>query len=273
MLLTVTEDDFTDPWTTTSSVVVLQHGFCRNHRFWGGWVPYLARRRRVLRPDLPGCGDSRDVTAAGMDLAGLAAALAGTLRAHTDGPVHYVGESLGGLLGVFLAATQPQLIASLSLISTPLWIDSVVTSSQGLGEASWTDAVRKLGLRTWWAESRARMRGVEEPAALSPSDEWACDQAAMVSEDAAVQLVEIIEASDVRELACNVRQPVRILVPGRSRYANRPDQLGYYDYFANASIDVIAGANHEMYVESSDRIAPVIAGFIDDVESAGGDGP
>ena len=272
MLLAVTADTFTDPWTTASSVVVLQHGFCRNHRFWDGWVPYLARRHRVLRPDLPGCGDSQDVSAAEMDLADLAGVLASTLRAHADGPVHYVGESLGGLLGVYLAATEPQLVASLSLISTPLWIDSVVTSSQSLGEPSWADAVRKLGLRRWWIESRARMRGAAELAAPSPSDEWAREQAAMVSPDAAVRLVEIIEASDVRELARDVKQPVRILVPERSRYANRPDQLGYYGHFANASVDVIPGTNHEMYTESCDRIAPVIAGFIDDVGAEGDDG-
>ena len=94
----------------------------------------------------------------------------------------------------------------------------------------------------------------------------------MVSQDAAVRLVEIIEASDVRELARNVKQPVRILVPERSRYANRPNQLDYYGYFASASVDVVPGANHEMYTENCDRIAPVIAAFIDDVEAEGGDG-
>ena len=48
-------DDFTDPWTTPETVVLL-HGYVRNSNFWYAWVPVLARYFRIVRPDLRGCG-------------------------------------------------------------------------------------------------------------------------------------------------------------------------------------------------------------------------
>jgi 3-oxoadipate enol-lactonase len=36
------DDDFTDPWRT-APVMLLQHGFSRNGRFWYNWVPVLGR--------------------------------------------------------------------------------------------------------------------------------------------------------------------------------------------------------------------------------------
>ncbi|HEX5406586.1 MAG TPA: alpha/beta fold hydrolase, partial [Pseudonocardiaceae bacterium] len=244
--------------------VVLQHGFCRNHRFWTGWVPYLARRHRVLRPDLPGCGDSGHLSAVGLDLTTLADLLGDTLAATTDRPVHYVGESLGGILGVVLAATRPELVASLSLVSTPLWVDPMVGTTQALGEASWSDAIRRYGMHDWWLASRTRMRhtsGTERP-----SDAWMAEQVRDVAVDTAVALVAIIESADVRALAAEVRVPVTVLVPEGSKYANRASQRGYYDAFPTHTVRTVAGANHEMYLENVDVVAPMVAGFMDEVD-------
>lgn len=263
-LLAVTEDCFADPWTDPSAVV-LQHGFCRNHRFWSGWVPHLGRHHRVLRPDLPGCGDSGGLPAEGLTLDTLAGLLGDTLAATTDRPVHYVGESLGGILGVVLAATRPELVASLSLVSTPLWIDPMVGTTQGLGDGSWSDAIRRHGMREWWGLSRARMR--RDPGGADPvRDAWMADQVATVPVTTAVALVRIIESADVRGHAGHVRAPVTVLVPEGSKYANRDSQRGYYDAFPRYTIATVPGANHEMYLENCDDVAPRIAAFVAEVD-------
>jgi 3-oxoadipate enol-lactonase len=266
-VLAVADDCFADPWTQVSPVV-LQHGFCRNHRFWSGWVPHLGRHHRVLRPDLPGCGDSGHLPATGLELAGLADLLGDTLAAATDRPVHYVGESLGGILGVVLAATRPDLVASLSLVSTPLWVDPMVSTTQSLGEASWSDAIRRHGMYDWWLASRNRMRRdgtvVDPPA--GPVDTWMADQVRDISVDTAVALVRVIETADVRAAAREVRVPVTVLVPEGSRYANRTSQLGYYDAFGTHTVRTVPGANHEMYLENCDVVAPLVADFVAGVD-------
>src|SRR5262249_27546519 len=50
-------DDFLWPWEATPPVLMM-HGFAGNATFWNRWVPTIAERRRIYRPDLLGCGAS-----------------------------------------------------------------------------------------------------------------------------------------------------------------------------------------------------------------------
>ena len=50
-------DDFLWPWDKADSVVML-HGFARNAGFWRRWIPTLAAKHRVYRPELRGFGRS-----------------------------------------------------------------------------------------------------------------------------------------------------------------------------------------------------------------------
>src|SRR3954467_6782058 len=50
-------DDFTEPWREPSTILML-HGNSESSAAWYGWVPHLARRYRVVRPDMCGFGAS-----------------------------------------------------------------------------------------------------------------------------------------------------------------------------------------------------------------------
>ena len=52
-----TIDDFTDPWSTPDTLVMLHAAMGSSRRFYA-WVPHLAREFRVVRPDLRGHGAS-----------------------------------------------------------------------------------------------------------------------------------------------------------------------------------------------------------------------
>ena len=48
---------FGPPWTTPETIVMI-HGNSESSRAWTQWVPHLAGKYRVVRPDLPGFGAS-----------------------------------------------------------------------------------------------------------------------------------------------------------------------------------------------------------------------
>ena len=50
-------DDFTDPWRQPETILLL-HGNAESGLAWYAWVPKLARRFRVVRPDMRGFGQS-----------------------------------------------------------------------------------------------------------------------------------------------------------------------------------------------------------------------
>ena len=65
------------------------------------------------------------------------------------GPVHYCGESLGGILGIVLAARAPEKLRTLTLVAAPVTIPKATQEAFALGHASWQDALRALGSKGW----------------------------------------------------------------------------------------------------------------------------
>lgn len=101
--------------------IVLVHGWGFNSSVWCEWAKELSRQFRVTRIDLPGYGGSRDVTS---DFT--FATLAEQVVAQCDGPVIWVGWSLGGMIGLAAASAGHPAIAGLVLIGvTPKFSQDV----------------------------------------------------------------------------------------------------------------------------------------------------
>lgn len=97
----------------TSPTMVLLHGVGLDRTMWEPAAALLAERFEVLALDLPGHG-SRPPAPAGTTLAGLALGVAEDIPAGA----HIVGFSLGALVAQFLAAQRPELVATLTSVSS-----------------------------------------------------------------------------------------------------------------------------------------------------------
>jgi len=153
-------DDFTDEWKD-APVFILQHGYGRSGWFWRRWVPYLSRHYRVVRPDLRGFGQSPldfdPETGYSVDFF-----LDDMLRVLDEvspgRPVHYAGESIGGIIGLALAATHPGRLRSLTVVSAPTLIPQHVQDTFAFGHASWQEALRVMGPEAWAAAANGSSR-------------------------------------------------------------------------------------------------------------------
>jgi len=145
-----TVEDYTDPWRNRPTLI-LQHGFGRHGGFWYKWIPYLSRFYRVLRPDMRGFGGSREgfSIGPGFALADLVEDVVAIMDHAGLANAHYVGEAFGGTLGMQLASSHPDRIRTLSLLSAPVFLHREVQGNFAIGEASWSEALRKHGVRKW----------------------------------------------------------------------------------------------------------------------------
>ncbi len=152
-------DDFTDPWRN-APYLILQHGFGRNGRFWYSWVPYLARFYKVVRTDIRGLGQSSGEfdLEKGFTVDNLIGDLVAVIDDLGADKVHFGGESMGGILGMVLAATHPARIRTLTLVSSPVFIGSAVKEKYALGYASQEEAQEKLGMQAWVAATNRIVR-------------------------------------------------------------------------------------------------------------------
>lgn len=97
--------------------VVFSHGVLYSCRMWDGQVSQLRSRFRCIAYDHRGQGQSA-VPAAGYDMDNVAEDAAALIRTLGLQPVHFVGLSMGGFVGMRLAARHPELIRSLVLLDT-----------------------------------------------------------------------------------------------------------------------------------------------------------
>jgi pimeloyl-ACP methyl ester carboxylesterase len=122
------DDWFGEPWRTPE-VVVLIHGALESGIIWYGWVPTLAQHYRVLRPDLPGCGQSAVPQDFEWSFRGLAAYVASVLDKAGVEAAHIVGAKTGGPIAMQFAADFPQRTRSLSVVSGPASVISIENPS------------------------------------------------------------------------------------------------------------------------------------------------
>ena len=213
-------DDFTDPWSN-APFLILQHGYGRSSKFWFQWVPYLCRYFKVVRPDLRGLGRSGKDFDLARELTPeeYVADIRAIIRHLGDQPVHYCGESIGGILGLAFSGAFPQMVRSLSLVSAPVFISEGARKGYACGHASWPEAVRKMGPEPWLRETNASTRF--PPDMPKGFLQWYNENVAAAGVEMLAQMAEFALSTDVTPYLSKIEAPVLCLYPTGGAIANQ----------------------------------------------------
>lgn len=122
------DDWFGEPWRKPEAIVLV-HGALESGIVWYAWVPTLAKHYRVLRPDLPGCGLATVPAGFKWTFPGLAAYVASVLDKAGVESAHIVGAKTGGPIAMQFAADFPDRTRTLSVVSGPASVISIVNPS------------------------------------------------------------------------------------------------------------------------------------------------
>lgn len=234
-------DDFTDPWQP-GEVVLFHHGYSRSHKFWYEWVPLIGRQYRTLRFDMRGHGQS-DPLPDGYEptLDNLAADTIGLMDALGIDRIHFVGESLAGVLGIWLGAHYPDRIQSLLLLSTPVKVSDQGRADFSAGMGSWEAAFDKLSPAEWARETMPHRfdPGTTDPAYI----DWAVEENARTPVESLRKYARLIERIDMTGGIPPVRVPT-LLVAGGSKLAP-PEQARFLQsQIPGAQLELIPDARH-----------------------------
>ncbi len=152
--------------------LVLVHGLGGSHLNWNLLAPALTAHGHVLAIDLPGFGLS-EPTGRPATVRSNVDVLAAFIRDVCDPPVTLVGNSMGGLISVLLAARLPHLVSGLVLLDPALPAPGQVLRSPataarlalhalpGVGERLRRARRRRIGARATLSET-LRLCGVDE---------------------------------------------------------------------------------------------------------------
>ena len=205
-------DDYTDPWRDAPHLI-LQHGYGRSGRFWYSWVPYLSRFFKIVRPDLRGLGQSEapgDLES-GLSPEAYIEDLLAIIGELGGAPIHYCGESLGGILGMVLAAQHPQKLRTLSLVAAPLLINQDTQRAFAFNHPTWQDALKQMGSRKWAeaANSATRFPDGTDPGLLA----WYADEMGKSRVEVLIRMSRIASSVDATPYIDRIQTPTLGLYP------------------------------------------------------------
>ncbi len=243
------DDDFTDDWRGDVETIVIQHGIGRNSVFWNHWVPPLAGRYRVIRRDLRGFGRSGDP---GPDyvwaMEDLLADLEGFLDALGLDSVHYLGESIGGPLGIAFAASRPGRLKSLALCSSPTELKSK-QQFFALGQKSRADVVANIGVE---GMTRALIERGMTHASSPEHAEWVVRQWCLTPPHVMTNIAGLSTTFDVGPLLGQVAIPTLVMAPANSPATTLADQIAMAKAIPGAQIVVANRPGHEIYITDAE---------------------
>lgn len=252
------DDCLVPPWAPAAPVVLMHHGVALTGDAWAEWLPVLLRAGfRVIRLDMRGFGRSEKVSPdyrwSMDDFFADIEAVAAEAGAQS---FHYVGESLGGLIGLALAARRPDLTTSLCLLSTPY-------DGRLIGPAidSWRDIVQKQGMAAW---SRALMPMRFTPGSVSREiHEWVLGLQAACCPHAVVGQAEFIRTQSMTDELPSVRAPVLILSSDGSPFVDRSLAMDLHERLPSSEIQWYPGHRHSLLISGAARCASAYAHFLD----------
>lgn len=247
-------DDFTDPWTKPSTLVMLHPAMGSAKRYYA-MVPRLARRYRVVRLDLRGHGASQiPAEALPFSLERLAQDTVELFDHLKLDKAHIVGSSAGGFIAQRTAMNFPQRVLSLMLIGSKPGLKRSQASE-------WLDQVAKKGLRPFLKETIALRFPMDEvdPAFV----EWFLDEAAKNDVPFVGKFVGYMTTQDFMNEVHTIRCPALLIAPGAEPIGSISTYHEMQSKMPDAELIVYEGARHNINDYLADRCVGDILGFLD----------
>jgi 3-oxoadipate enol-lactonase len=239
-------------------VVTMSHSLAANLSLWDAQAAALVPRYRVLRYDIRGHGGT-DVPPAPYTLEQMADDLHALLVALGIASTHFVGLSMGGLIGMTTALKYPRAIRSLVLADTtasygperkPMWDDRIAVA-----EANGIEPLLDRTMETWFtAPFRAARPDViaRIRAMLAPTD--------VVGYVGAIQAIGY---GDLREEIRAIRCPTLILVGEEDRGTDLTMARTMHERIRGSELVVIPKAAHCSCVEAPEAFNRALLTFLD----------
>jgi pimeloyl-ACP methyl ester carboxylesterase len=248
--------DFTDPWRQPETILLL-HGNAESGTVWYGWVPTLARRFRVVRPDMRGFGASTPMPCD----------FPWTLDVVIDDFVrlmdslsikrfHLVGAKIGGTIARAFAARRPERVITLTVVGTP------PPMREGAAERApeLAEEFERHGVEHWARRTMAGRLGSTFPA---EGVEWWIKFMGRTAVSTQIGFMKTIACADIRADLPKIRCPTFVITTDGSGLASVDETRAWQQQIPNSSLLVLPGNSYHVAASHAERCATATLDFID----------
>ena len=248
-------DDFTDPWTSPETLVLLHAAMGSSRRLYA-WVPKLSRDFRVVRLDLRGHGDSQvPGESVPLTLPGLARDVIELIDHLGVDTIHLAGSSAGAIISMKVAIDYPDRILTLAdFASTPGLKPSNVDAGR------WIAHIQRRGVRGFLADTIADRFDL---ARVDPRFvEWFLDESGKTSAEWLARFVPLMRTLDLTDDLAKIRCPMLAVVPDHDPISSMAQYEVIRDRVSRVKFVVYHGLPHNITDAVPDRCAEELHRFL-----------
>lgn len=248
--------DAVPPWVDAPETILFHHGVAANLHLWSRWLPALSDRYRIVRFDVRGYGQS---AAAGENFdysfdTFTSDVLAVAEAADTD-KFHFVGESMGGTIGIALALTAQERLHSL-ILSNAAARGVAIQNVDG-----WADLAAGGGTAGW---AKQMMDWRFFPGALDPDiHQWFLEVHEASSMKVNLALANLLLNANYMDRLGSIKVPVLLLSPEASPFIALDLMAEMRRKLPDAELQVFAHAKHGLPLSHGAQCAAVARDFLD----------
>jgi len=236
-------------------VLVLGNSLGTSAAVWDGQLPELRTRFRLLRYELPGHGGTPAVPGP-YAIGGLAAGVLALLDSAGVERAAYCGISLGGMIGMWLAAHAPDRITALGLVCTSAYLPP------GDGWRARADQVRTAGMASISAAVLGRWFTPRFAAAAPEVIQRFAAELERTDPVGYAGCCEAIAEMDLRADLPAISAPTLVLA-GADDPATPPDHgAAIAGLVGGARLEILPGAAHLAAVEAAAQVTAALVAHV-----------
>ena len=256
-------DDFTDPWSKPETILLL-HGNAESSLAWYAWVPHLARRYRVVRPDRRGFGASTpmppDFEWSFDVMIDDHIALMNALGVER---FHLVAAKWGGTLARVFAAKRPDRVATLTVVGTP-------AAARPGGEVipKLMAEFEQRGLKDWLQRTMGQRLGSSFPP--EAVDYWLD----FMSRAPVSTLIgfQTINYADISTFIPEIKCPTLVITTEGSGLASIEENRAWQEQIPNSRLLVLSGDSYHVALTDPDACVKATLDFMREAPHASDQG-
>jgi len=247
-------DNFAPPWTAPESVLLL-HGCAESGIVWYDWMPHLAPKFNVVRPDMRGFGRS---TPMHRDFAWSLERIIDdytTLMDHLGiDRCHVVAAKIGGTVARAFAARRPDRVSTLTVIGTPQALRPGAEKVPALIEEFETKGAEHWARRTMGGRLGDRFppEGVE----------WWTRFMGRTAVSTLVGFNQHINYADIRADLPKIRCPTLVIVTEESGLGSVESTRAWQQMIPDSELLVLPGRSYHVAATHAAECAQAVIGFI-----------
>lgn len=243
--------------------LLFAHGLLWSGKMFDKQVAHLQDRYRIVRYDHRGQGQS-EVTETGYDMDQLYEDAVQLIEQLELGPVHFAGLSMGGFVGLRMAARRPDLVKSLILMETTAQEEPFKTKYNLL-----CALVKLLGVKPVTGQAMKVMFGkkfLKDPNRKPEREAW--KRELQKNGKTIVRSVKgVIDRKGVESELENIQCPTLILV-GTQDVATIPAKSEYmHKHIAGSQLVYVEGGGHTSSVEEPEQYNRAIEAFLSELRT------